>query len=340
MTKHYRNIDFLKGLCIIIVVIEHSKWSSTIWKNGLFPIWDRFAIPCFMVISGFVYTKSFLKKDSIKEYYSIKNLIHKLFRYLIPFAIAYTLEILVYFIINKTNVMNYFGYYPQSDISARISILVIIKNFFTGGYGTGNYYTPVILQLVLCFPLLYMLIKKNEHKGLIISFFLCLLSEVLQYFFGIPNSIYRLLILRHMFAICFGIYISLGYYKKNILLNVVSAIIGLTYIIFHSYFGFTPFFFNRNWADVNFIACLFFAPLVALLIEDAKLTFRPLEEIGKASYHIYLTQMVYYWAVKKEIMINIIHNNYLYALFNVIICVLVGYLFYLFDNEIIRRRSS
>ncbi len=343
MKKHYRNIDFLKGICIIIVIFEHAGWSRETWLKGLFPFWDRIAIPMFMVISGFVYTLS-LQRKGMENYYSFHELSHKLKRYLRPYIIAFSIENVAYLIIaNKAFrrfIENHFHFPINSIFSERVTILNSLKSFISGGYGPGNYYTPVLIQLIILFPLLYILIKTLKYKGLFLSGILCFAFELCQYFFKIPNSIYRCLIFRHLITICFGIYLALKLYTKNTILNLLSLLIGLTYIVAHSYFQFTPGFFNSNWADVNFIACLFYCPIIAFLIKKEKLHFRPIEQIGKASYHIYLTQMVYYNFFKKTFIIKLINNSYLWCLVSMIICAIFGLCFYHLEKKIISYKPS
>ena len=331
MQKHYRHIDVLKGISILIVIIEHAKWDRAIWLKGLFPFWDRIAIPCFMVISGFVYALS-MNEKTIKEYYSRKNVSHKLNRYLFPFLFIFLLEHLIYLVMSKQEILLFlserFQYDFSTEVSGKFLPFQLFKALITGSYGPGNYYTPVLVQLVLLFPLLYMLINKFRYKGLALSALFCLCAELWQYSIGLPRTVYRNLILRHIMTICFGIYLSLGYYKKNKVLNILSMAAGFSYIIAHSYYRWTPAFFNNGWADVNFVACFFFCPVIAFFIGRNEVHFKPLEYLGKASYHIYLTQMMYYNFIKREIMISYIGNPYSWCLLSLFIILSIGLLFY------------
>ena len=340
MKKHYRHIDVLKGLCILIVIFEHAKWDRSFKLKTLFPFWDRIAIPCFMVISGFVYAAS-LQDKTLKEYYSYKNISRKLKRYLIPFLFVYLLEHFLYFIISRPAALSYlietFGYDFETELNGLFTTKSLFKALFTGSYGPGNYYTPVIIQLIFLFPLLYLFIRRFRYKGLVASAFFCLCAELWQYTIGLPRTVYRYLILRHIMTICFGIYLHEGFYKRNIFLNLLSLVTGITYIIAHSYYKWTPVFFNNGWADVNFVACFFFCPVVAFLLSHKNMHCKPLEYIGKASYHIYLTQMVYYNFIKRDIMVAKLTCPYKWWFFSMIIIVFIGLSFY--QLEILIRRS-
>lgn len=340
MRKHYRHIDVLKGIFILVVIFEHAKWPLSFWQKTYMPFWDRMAIPCFMTISGFLYTRS-IERGTIKDYYSLKNIAHKLKRYLLPYTFVFLLELILWFIVSVPSVREAirqnFQYELSFDPNIRLTFRELLHLYLIGGEGPGNYYTPVLIQLIFIFPLLYLFIKKYGYKGLLASAGFCFLAELWQYLFHIPRTIYRILILRHIMTICFGIYLALGYYKKNIILNFLSLCTGIAYIIAHSYHRWTPVFFNNGWADVNFVACLYFCPIIAFLLSKEKMHFKPLEQIGKASYHIYLTQMFYYNFVKRVIAIQYFKSPYLWCFASMIICTIIGLCFCQLENSLRKR---
>ena len=341
MKKHYSNIDLMKGICILIVAIEHARWTKDVWLKSLYPFWGRIAIPCFMVISGFLQGRSNENK-TLKQAYEPHLLWNKLKRYLQPFLFVFLLEVLFYFIGSSSMFQNFINtvFHYSLETSQDLSLKGILTSLIIGGYGPGNYYTPVIIQLILFYPLIYRFIRKFEYKGLCFSFFFCLCSELWQYNYKIPNSIYRNLLLRHMMTLSFGAYYSLGLYKRNKILNLLSAITGISYIILHSYYGYTPYFFNRGWADVCFMSCMFYIPVIAFFLQKEKMSFPILELIGKASYHIYLTQMFYYNFAKKDLFLSYIDNPYLWCLFSLIIIVAVGLSFYQIETILKKHQTS
>lgn len=331
MRKHYRHIDVLKGIFILVVIFEHANWPLSFWQKSGMPFWDRMAIPCFMTISGFLYTRS-IQNKTIDEYYSIKNIARKFKRYLLPYTFVFLMEVLLWSILAipsiQTMITESFNYSFDYDPGTKLSLSNLIHLYLFGGEGPGNYYTPVLMQLIIIFPFLYFFIGQYRYKGLLASAFFCFLSELWQYLFHVPKTTYRVLILRHIMTICFGIYLALGYYKKNKALNFLSISTGIAYIIAHSYYRWTPVFFNNSWADVNFVACLYFCPIIAFLLSKENLHFKPLEQVGKASYHIYLTQMVYYNFAKRDLMIRFFRSPYLWCFFSMLICMIAGLCFY------------
>ena len=138
-------VDILKFICIILVIMTHSGFSDEQRLILGFPFWIDMAIPIFMIISGYLWTKSNIKSNryTIKELYNIKFLIKKALRFIIPFFVALIIEEVVIGVYNN-----------QFDIKS------VIKNFIIGGQGPGSYYTPIMLQFILLFPLIYLCMKK------------------------------------------------------------------------------------------------------------------------------------------------------------------------------------
>lgn len=80
---------------------------------------------------------------------------------------------------------------------------------------------------------------------------------------------------------------------------------------------------------------LFIVPIFGFLVEK-DIKFLPLEVVGKASYNIFLTQMVYFWKVYEKVK-NIVENTYLNAFISIIICVVVGILFYELEYRVTKK---
>ena len=59
--KRNHFVDVLKGICIIFVIFTHASWTDEQRVKLLFPFWIDMAVPFFMLVSGYVYTKSFQK---------------------------------------------------------------------------------------------------------------------------------------------------------------------------------------------------------------------------------------------------------------------------------------
>ncbi len=104
------------------------------------------AVPCFMVISGYVGAKSFVNHSvfSVGQAYVAAQVIPKFIRFTIPFVAAFIVEVIL---LLKYSVIEF-------------DVLPIIFAFIDGGYGKGSYYYPIMIQFIFWFPVLFFIIKK------------------------------------------------------------------------------------------------------------------------------------------------------------------------------------
>ena len=146
--------------------------------------------------------------------------------------------------------------------------------------------------------------------------------------YGLNDSCYRLLIFRYIFVISFGRYLA----EKNNTINkwqyIISFVIGVGFIILHSYLRYESVIF-KYWTATSVIACLYILPISAYLINYKKQIRCDLFEIlGKASYNIFLVQMVYFGFFDTLIHEFVGGHMMLKLLFTVVINIAVGLLFY------------
>lgn len=143
-------IDFLKGLAIILIVITHFEWTSKEIRNFTFPYIINMAVPIFMIITGYVYSMSYDKKnvEHLEDAYSLRLIVPKIIRYTLPF-----LFIVIWEIIDPRIPMHF-----NKKLDA-------LQWFLDGTVGKGSYYYPIMIQLVFVFPLIYFVIKKKMSGG-------------------------------------------------------------------------------------------------------------------------------------------------------------------------------
>ena len=144
-------IDVIKGFCALCVIITHSYFLDSQRKLLLFPFWVDMAVPMFMLITGYLYTKSYISNNcfNIKTTYNLNIILRKLNRILVPFVFIFIIEQLLSLLFTG----NHFN------------ISSIIKLFVSGGVGPGSYYTPVMIQLIFIFPLVFLTIKRSNLAG-------------------------------------------------------------------------------------------------------------------------------------------------------------------------------
>lgn len=202
-----------------------------------------------------------------------------------------------------------------------LMIGLIRHNYYIGpltliGYlpvtGPGNYFASMLLQFILIAPLIYYLYKKSPAFMLIvvmgIDLSFQLIAPHVQIFYSTP-ILYHYCILRYVSAIGLGFYIS-GQFIQNNKVDILDrknwflwalVPIAILYLSMVSLNNNQPFsLFMSNFGYQNIIS--FSWPLLlVILVLNIKLDkyamskwFIPISTIGKASYHIFLVQMIYY----------------------------------------------
>ena len=106
-------LDVIKGICIIFVVITHYGWDEKQRLVGLFPYIIDMAVPIFMIISGYVFSNSYLKKGiyHFEDAYDLSIISNRIIRYTIPFLIAYTIELIFFYLGNAIGVAVFILFY-------------------------------------------------------------------------------------------------------------------------------------------------------------------------------------------------------------------------------------
>lgn len=316
-------IDIIKGFCIMFIILDHYTNWGNLRDYLLFPYWITMAVPVLMLISGYLYAQSFIKHNisSLSVAYHPAFIIRHWLRFLVPFFIVYCAELIISSLSN--------------DFSAVIRKWIC--DLPLGGWGPGAYYTPIMLQFVLFFPIIYFLIRKYDSIGLILCALFNILFEFIQWAIQMNGILYKTLLFRYVLLIAFGCYFSIGKKKLSRSISIGMILIGGVYIFAYNYLDYQPIILSK-WTGTNFVSVLFVIPIFAALIQNVKIKETHnhlLELIGRASYNIYLVQMVYF---------NYIANK-LYAHFDIIpisniinlcICVSLGILFYFLERKLIR----
>lgn len=288
----------------------------------LFPFWIDMAVPMFMIISGYVSAASFERQNynGIGEAYSFNAWFSKAIRFIIPFTTAFLIEFIMEVFILK-----------------RFSILQIGLRYFSGGFGPGSYYFPVMIQFVFVFPCIYFILKRYNLFGLSIIFLINASYEFFQCIYGMSEQLYRLLLLRYLFVIAFGVYVYM-LKEKSIrkIWGVIALIIGIAFIGLVEYNSYNPKIIIY-WTGTSFMACLYIMLIAYILLSCKKrISFKPLEVLGKASFNVFLTQMVYYTYMAGAIY-KYISSMCLRILINILICGLFGVIFYHIENPLTKR---
>lgn len=321
MAKRIPILDSIKGICVIFVIITHFPWTDAERTRMLLPFWVGMAVPIFMIISGYVYAASYESNNitSFSEAYAPKFLINKILRFMIPFSIAITAE----FILD-----------PQFTVTDRFidNFLIIAAGGNCNEY--GNYYFPIMMQFIFVFPAIWFTVKKNPQRGLLICFVLNIAYEVMQRAYQMNYSSYKYLLFRYLFAIAFGCFLFLNKEHVKKLWYVLAFVVGAVFLTAHRYFGYMPDILT-HWTSTSCLAVLFVVPIVAYIIKKlGHIKIPPLEIVGKASFNIFLVQMLFYNYFDKTG--PFFPNKYIHVGLNILICVSAGILFYIVESRLTR----
>lgn len=194
-------IDYLKAVAIVLVIITHSISQETRLKY-YGPFWIDMAVPIFMIISGFTYSMSADRHQikTLHQWFCWKAIAPKLQRIALPYFITIIIETTVFMIFS-----------PKS-------IKYLLIGYITGGWGPGSYYFPILIQLIVMFPLIFLVFKKIPVVAVVLSFVVHLsfdiVSNTLLADWPYIDWLYRLLIFRYNAFIVTGI--ALYCYREKI----------------------------------------------------------------------------------------------------------------------------
>lgn len=276
-------IDFMKGLCIIWVVLTHSipyEWQQMIG----FPFWGAQAVPMFILIQSY----HNFKHDELP---SINW--SKLFkRIILPFIIVEAIIAIYIFV----------AYLCGSGVlSTPIRAMIM-----SGGEGPGSYYVWVYLQFALILlPLFGWLQKKINLSDITWAVVFIALSEGLEIlcsFWHPDRELYRLLAFRYVFLI-YGGYLWAKHGVKCNWFTIALSLFSIVAIVLLQYgnFTFEPLVYDTAWRYFHWF-CYFWVMFALTTIVNALYNIQGgvfaeiIKSVGKYSYQIFLFQlMVFYW---------------------------------------------
>lgn len=338
--KRYVQIDIIKGLAIIAVIILHTI-PENLASNPLSIFTLEQAVPVFFVIMGLNAAMSFKRRGYITlgQMYNKKYIESRFERLFYPFIVIFLLSIILGFLLKKNiyiGVLNLLGYLPL--------------------IGPGNYFISITFQFVFVFPILYYLYKRNPKFLLILSFVLSFVFEVLANQIPVLKNnpyLYSACSLRYLFIMALGVWTVDNFDTNNLraLLKRKFILMGLSvsvvYMMAVSVFNWNFIYFQSVWQPQNVLS--FFYPLTLCLIglrylpSVAGKIYGLIGFIGRASYHIFLVQIIFFGAglsvasIIGKLGLQHLYNLYLLGIIaligNMIILVILGSLFFILEMK-------
>ncbi len=334
--NNFWSLDLLKVLMMVLVILDYSVPHS-LMRNLLSPIWQRIAIPVFMVILGFNWGKSLSRKkdQSLKGLYSWEGYFKpKIKRFVVPFAIIYGLSIIyfvmAYLVIGPDFLLNVYSETSLPDLHNPYLKLFLILPV----WGPGNWFIPMLFLSILIFPLLYKLFTWKPWFSWImllvcygIEFVYQMYISNLYYVQGVDfwlMNITTFIPLQLLTAIVLGIWLSIDH-KWDLPHNIIIWVLGVAsfgWVINYAIRGIPQFVRDYHlilW-DYNYFVYPYSALIVMLFANFLPKSphgksFRNLTFLSKSTYHILMTQILYFSLVY-GLLLNFNHPFGLYYQLN------------------------
>jgi hypothetical protein len=360
-SSNYFQVDFLKTVMIFLVIFDHTiPW--TVKGDIGVALWERISIPVFLVIMGFNMGLSFRKEEdpSLRKLYSLRYFKGKFWRYIYPFIILWILSSLIGLSINGINALS--QYQPGWSFFHLFSGILPF-------WGPGNWFLPVIFWTILIMPLLY---KGFSGKLIwrILSLVLCYFVELSIQFaiffryspftFSTWGEYYEYLytlefIITTPFfmltAIGLGMWFSKNhnlFAKQNVFMWIFFPL-SLFYLIQYQFFAFRFEFIKTDYNLLVFpySAFLFLVVMKVIPKKWDNWLAKAISTIGKSTYHILLTQILYFAVVVSlygdHYRASIFGINFsdnlemvLYLIINWVICIPCGIFWHFIDENLLK----
>ena len=335
--KRLMAVDAIKGLAIIMIILTHVSTIPLDLKLRIaYPYTILPAVPIFLICSGFLFLRSAQDKrcknnqktgggtidNIIFSWYDKKNFLHRINRLLYAYLVQWIVLLSALFLI-------------KGKVLAAPDALIM---FLQGGRGPGAYYVLIMFQFLVIFPFLAYAFDRSPFGTSIGCFFFMLLWELVVSECKISGDVYHILIFRVIPHIVMGMLLY-RYYKMfgKTAIPVVCMLIGAIYLAAIYYFGYKQHLFARD-ATQGPIAALFSLGVFWYTLklepfwEKHKKMLSPLCFFGKASWHIFLVQMVYYYFARMIKFEQSLHNLGIATIIDLLITLTVGCLFYSIEN--------
>ncbi|MBN2156836.1 MAG: acyltransferase family protein [Candidatus Lokiarchaeota archaeon] len=309
--NNFWQIDFLKVWMMALVILDHSI-PHIIMRLFHALAWERIAIPVFMVVLGFNWTKSMkrLEDQSLKSLYSWERYFKpKIQRFVVPFAIIYGLSLIYLILANVfigSDFLSIIYYHPFNFPVPELHEPILKIFLMLPIWGPGNWFIPMLFLTILIFPLLYKLFSITPLFTLI----LCYIIEIgfqfsIRLFINANGVDYRINIFTFMpfmlmSAIGLGMWLARDH-RWDAIQNIIVWVLGLAsfaFVIYAIYFGWPVFAFWTVF-DYNLFVYPYSALIVMLTLNifpksPSGPQYRFITTLSKSTYHILTTQIFYF----------------------------------------------
>ncbi len=284
--------DILKGVAIIGVLIQHAAPRDDL-RAVYTPLHLGLAVPVFIVLTGMNLAGSILRHGDrpLRRLYSREYASRRLGRLVPPLAVAWLASLALGAALGRL------------WLTPQLLLLSLPMP------GPGGYYIAVLFQAVLLVPLVAWGMARRPVVTIVACFAIDLAFElaathidpVRHVLFSGDAFRYDVVGLRYLAAIAVGVWLAgsvrlLG--RRNLWL-LPLGLAGVAYLLLEhgeamSVFGFAPTFERRTNLLVAGLAAVYVMLALRLIGARSQRVLEPLAVLGRASYHVYLVQIVWF----------------------------------------------
>jgi len=291
---YYPEIDFIKAFAIMSVVILHllviGGHKEVLFKIATaFHIWQ--AVPLFMFLFGLTLRVSVEKGSN-----AVQILSHRMTRLLIPLLNAYLIAFIIRYSIGYNNIIDwhiFIGLIPTP--------------------GMGTYFITLYLETIIALVVLYYIVKRYSfYFVLFIAILISIIGEFISYGINIKDMyLYSASIHRYIVFIVLGYYFFDYKYNKNYFLLMIFIVISIFLLILFQFSRepIWPYYLYESaklWQFQHFPYAFYTLFLVSVIVYVYNKFLKSIQKnigfilyIGKASLHIYLTQIFVFFLIKQ-----------------------------------------
>jgi peptidoglycan/LPS O-acetylase OafA/YrhL len=315
--RHIAQIDLLKGLAILGVMAQHAFAPAFLYRA-----WDVFylvqAVPIFFVLMGLNASRSLSKVEpvTLPRLYTRSYFRQRVDRLLLPFLVLWPIAAVVALLFGEFHVgpLALIGVYPS-----------------TGGPGT--YFVTILFEFALVFPFLFWCLVRAPLLTSVALVAIDIGFNVFAPHVGFFTTtsgghyIYDAAIPKYAVAILAGFWLTRVEVNRTLIFRLTPlAIASVAYLVFlhqdPQAFDWLINSFSRptNFLSAGYAIWLTCVGLVFLPGEAHSMATRVLAALGRASYHIFLIQIIWFSAARD-------HSWYL-ALLGIPACSVLGYAYF------------
>jgi peptidoglycan/LPS O-acetylase OafA/YrhL len=325
MLHYYQQIDVAKGLAIISVILLHSlELSFRQSTYAAFHIGQ--AVPVFMILMGLNQGLATMRRQvPFSGLYTRLYFERRIDRLLVPLLLVYVASFLaglLWLWLKDQNKIDLNGY-------SLIGLLPVS--------GPGNYFVTLVLQSILLLPLIGYCFQRRPVATvvfLVVAEVLFLLLGNTIRLFDQNNYLYSAALPRYFSAIALGLILSRLVTRPlqaaTLVPVLLLALASAAYLFRVVYQDLQVPLIRADWDAQNLLAFGYAAFVLLLLFkllprQSEKKILLFLAALGKASYHIFLVQVVYFG------LVTFPHRQ---VLLHLCCCLLLGYLFYKYEDPL------